>query len=98
MDSKKRSLVKSVVWRIIGVVLLAVIAFLITGNLKEMTIITVVFHAIRMVMYYFHERVWERITWGRKQHPLAELPVREKLTPDDRQILEDKLRELGYMD
>ncbi len=98
MDTKTRSWAKSIVWRIIGIVLLGGIAYAITGNWKEMTIITVLFHTIRMVLYYCHERIWERVSWGRLRHPLSELPVKEKPTPEDFKIIAEKLKELGYMD
>jgi len=98
MDTKARSWVKSIVWRIIGVILLGIIAYAITGNWKEMTIITVLFHTIRVVLYYCHERIWERVSWGRLRHPLSDLPVKEKPTPEDFEIIAEKLKELGYMD
>jgi len=98
MDTKARSWAKSIVWRIIGIVLLGGIAYAITGNWKEMTIITVLFHTIRMVLYYCHERIWERVHWGRLRHPLSDLPVKEKPTPEDFEIIAEKLKELGYMD
>ena len=62
MDTKTRSWVKSIIWRVIGIVLLGTIAYFITGNWKEMTMITVLFHGIRVIMYYYHERVWECIS------------------------------------
>ena len=98
MDTKKRSVVKSIVWRVIGIVLLGVIAYWITGDWKEMSMITVLFHTIRLVLYYYHERLWERISWGKLKHPLAELPVQKKLTPDDLKIVEEKLKSLGYIE
>ena len=98
MDTKARSWVKSIVWRVIGIVLLGTIAYLITGDWKEMTIITALFHTVRVVLYYAHERVWEGIAWGRVKHPLAELPVEGKLAPHDLEIIERKLRDLGYIE
>jgi len=98
MDTRKRSLVKSIVWRVTGIILLGVISYLVTGNWKEMTKITVLFHSIRIILYYFHERFWEKISWGKLKHPLAELPVKEKPTPEDLKIIADKLKELGYME
>ncbi len=98
MDTKARSWVKSVVWRVIGIVVLGGISYGITGDWKQMTLITLLFHSIRVVLYYCHERVWERIKWGRLKHPLSDLPVREKPTPEDLEIIARKLRELGYMD
>jgi len=99
MDTKLRSWVKSIVWRIIGIVLLGGIAYLVTGNWKEMTVITILFHGIRLVLYYFHERIWEQhISWGKIKHPLACLPVQRKLTPEDHKTIEEKLRDLGYIE
>ena len=54
MDTKKRSLVKSITWRVIGIVLLGIISYAVTGNWKEMTIITIIFHGLRLIMYYYH--------------------------------------------
>ncbi len=98
MDTRLRSWVKSIVWRIIGIILLGVISYLVTDNWKEVTIITVLFHGIRVIMYYYHERLWERISWGRLKHPLANLTIREELTPGDLKVIAGKLKELGYID
>jgi len=65
MDSKVRSWTKSIVWRLIGVFILGAIVWLFTHSWAETTLITIVFHAIRTVLYYFHERVWMKISWGR---------------------------------
>lgn len=98
MDTKARSWVKSIVWRVIGIVLLGLISYLITGDLKEMSIITVLFHGIRVILYYFHERWWERISWGRVKHPLANIPVCRSLDPEDLRVVEEKLKALGYIE
>jgi uncharacterized membrane protein len=98
MDTRKRSMVKSITWRVIGIVLLGVIAYAITGDLTQMTVITILFHGIRLVLYYYHERVWERTSWGKIKHPLADLPVNDELTPEDMQMVRDKLQSLGYID
>ena len=91
-------MVKSITWRVIGIVLLGVIAYAITGDLAQMTVITILFHGIRLVLYYYHERVWERTSWGKIKHPLADLPVNDELTPEDMQMVHDKLKNLGYID
>lgn len=66
-DTHLRSWTKSITWRIIGIVILGVLAWLVTGNWGQTTVITLTFHVIRFVLYYFHERAWERIGWGRKR-------------------------------
>ncbi len=94
-----RSMAKSVTWRVFGIILLAVITYFTTGgSLKDTTIITLLFHGIRFVLYYFHERLWERFRWGRITHPLANLPVKGELTPADMEAVREKLRQLGYVD
>lgn len=98
MDTKRRSWVKSITWRIAGIFLLGAITWLVTKSWKDMTIITVLFHGIRLVLYYVHERLWEKVQWGRIQHPLACLPVRGTLTPEDLDQVRQKLRELGYVE
>ena len=98
MDTKKRSWAKSITWRVVGIILLGLITYLITRNWKAMTTITVLFHCIRVILYYYHERIWGRISWGKLKHPLAELPVTRNLTPADLELVRDKLRALGYID
>jgi len=98
MDTPARSWAKSFTWRFVGGVLLGLISYLITRDWKEMAIITVVFHGIRVVLYYFHERVWERVRWGRPKHPLADIPVTRELDPEDLEAVREKLKSLGYLD
>ena len=98
METHKRSMVKSITWRIIGIFLLGVIAWAITHNWKEMTLITVLFHSVRMVLYYFHERIWLRVKWGRIRHPLDSIEVKGTLTQDDLDEIRRQLRSMGYID
>ena len=96
MDTSKRSILKSITWRIVGIVILGLIAYEMTKDVKAMTGITLVFNVVRFVLYYGHERLWERIKWGRMRHPLAHLPVRADLTLQDYQIIEAFLEEQKY--
>ncbi len=56
----RRSIVKSVVWRAIGIVLLGGLGYVVTGNLMETLAITIWFNGIRTVLYVVHAEVWER--------------------------------------
>jgi uncharacterized membrane protein len=98
METKKRSWAKSLTWRLFGIALLGIISFAITRDWKQMTVITALFHGIRLVLYYYHERIWQRVSWGKIRHPLEGLPVNKKLTPEDLEIVRQKLRALGYID
>ena len=68
-DSWVRSWTKSFTWRVLGIVILLVLTYLITKSWAEASLITVVFHAIRVVLYVLHERAWEFTAWGRAANP-----------------------------
>ena len=63
-DSRKRSMAKAISYRIICIIMLALVTYLITRDIIEMTSIVIVFQSIQMFIYYFHERLWERVQWG----------------------------------
>jgi uncharacterized membrane protein len=67
MDSTKRSLVKTISWRITGSTATFLIAYILTGNLAVAGVIGVAQMISNTILYYFHERIWNRITWGRFQ-------------------------------
>ena len=98
MDTKRRSWVKSITWRLFGILLLGAISYAITRDWTQMTVITILFHSIRLILYYFHERIWDSIDWGRIKHPLEGLPVTEELKPEDLEEVREKLRSLGYIE
>jgi len=63
-EGVKRSLTKAISYRIICIVMLAIVSYIFTGDLSQVTGIVVVFQGIQMVIYYFHERAWEKVKWG----------------------------------
>jgi len=97
-ETHTRAWIKSIVWRIFGIAILGAISWIVTHNWKEMSLITILFHSIRVVLYYVHERIWERIQWGRIKHPLSVLPVKKALNPEDLKIARSQLKKLGYLD
>jgi uncharacterized membrane protein len=66
METRLRSWIKSVTWRVLGILILGVITWYFTGSWTQTTWITLTFHTIRIILYYFHERLWLRIKWGLK--------------------------------
>jgi len=65
-ETRKRSLAKSIVWRIICVVASVFTTFALTGNWDIAVAVGTVYNAVTMVLYYFHERLWNRVKWGIK--------------------------------
>ncbi len=64
-EYKKRSALKSVIWRIMGVLILAAITFIYTRSWIQTGLVTVIHHAVFLLVYYLHERVWLRVSVGR---------------------------------
>ena len=64
-DKHWRSVAKAGSWRLTGTVDTIVISWLITGHLKMALSIGFVEVFTKMALYYFHERIWNRIKAGR---------------------------------
>ena len=60
-----RSIVKSISWRIIGTLDTILISWIITGELALAFSIGSVELVTKMVLYFFHERIWNNIKWGK---------------------------------
>ena len=69
MDKPYRSLVKAVSWRLTGSVDTLVISFLITGKLTWALTISGVELFTKIGLYYVHERIWEKLSFGRVKTP-----------------------------
>ncbi len=70
--TRRRSVVKSIVWRIICIVVSILTAFFLTGEWDIAVAVGTVYNAITMVLYYFHERIWNKIKWGmEKQNQIS---------------------------
>lgn len=64
MDSTKRTLAKTAVYRGSITLLLFALLWAFTNNIYETSIVTIIFNVAATVVYYFHERMWSRIKWG----------------------------------
>jgi uncharacterized membrane protein len=61
-----RSIAKSACWRITGFIILGIISYIFIGSWTESLLISGWFNGIRFVLYICHERMWNKIKWGRK--------------------------------
>lgn len=64
-ENLKRSLVKTVSWRIIGTIDTILISWIITGTLALAFSIGAIELITKMALYFFHERAWNTIKWGK---------------------------------
>lgn len=73
-EEHHRSVVKGVSWRITGTVDTIIIAFFITGDYSKALSIGMTEVVTKVFLYYLHERVWQRLEFGR--HSAAALAPR----------------------
>lgn len=64
-----RSVVKTISWRTIGTLDTVIISYFITGNLVMAASIGSIELFTKMVLYYFHERAWNKISFGKIKEP-----------------------------
>lgn len=60
-ETRLRSLSKSTIWRILGVLILAIITYAYTQEWVATGLITIIHHGIFLFVFYFHERLWLKI-------------------------------------
>ena len=66
MVSKKRSLAKSITWRLIAIFVTFGVGFVMSGSWEFAASLSLVSNLINFVLYYIHERFWLKVSWGRK--------------------------------
>lgn len=65
-ESNKRSIAKAVSWRITGTLDTFLISWLITGEPLLATGIAATEVVTKILLYWFHERAWNKVQWGRE--------------------------------
>jgi uncharacterized membrane protein len=66
-DKNYRSVLKSISWRITGTIDTFVISYLVTGKFAIAMSISGVEILTKFTLYYFHERLWNKINIGREK-------------------------------
>ena len=66
-EQKKRSIAKTLTWRITASLITFVIVWIITGDWRIGGFIATIEVITKMFFYYFHERIWIKIKWGTKK-------------------------------
>ena len=64
-DGHARSFIKAVTWRFIGSLDTFILSLLITGNGRYAVSIATAEALTKIILYYFHERIWRLVPWGR---------------------------------
>ena len=60
-----RSVIKALSWRIIGTLDTLIVSYLITGEISLASSIASLDFLTKLLLYFFHERVWNNVKWGK---------------------------------
>ena len=64
-ELKKRTLVKTITWRVTASLTTFLIAWMLTGDLLIGVSIGSIEAMAKIFLYYYHERIWNNINWAK---------------------------------
>lgn len=67
MESTRRSLAKALSWRIVATLITSAIVYLLTGRGEFAATIGLADTTLKLFIYFGHERLWNRIPYGREE-------------------------------
>ncbi|WP_108869758.1 DUF2061 domain-containing protein [Aquimarina aquimarini] len=60
-----RSIAKAISWRVVGTVDTLIVSYVLTNKIAVATSIASIDFITKMILYFFHERIWNSIKWAR---------------------------------
>jgi uncharacterized membrane protein len=64
-DKPMRSIAKAFSWRVVGTLDTLVVSYIISGEIVLAASIASVDFLTKLGLYFFHERAWNKIKWGK---------------------------------
>ena len=65
VELQKRTIVKTLTWRVTASLTTFIIAWILTGDLLIGATIGSIEAIAKIFLYYFHERIWNNINWAK---------------------------------
>ena len=63
-ESHRRSIVKTMSWRILATLTTTVLVYVFTNDFTIAIEVGGLEAIVKLLFYYFHERVWSTVKWG----------------------------------
>ncbi|MBN2483440.1 MAG: adenylyl-sulfate kinase [Candidatus Omnitrophica bacterium] len=87
-ETKRRSALKTISWRVVATLTTTLLVFIFTGKLSIAITVGSIEVIAKLIFYFFHERMWDKINFGRRElNPfviwLTGLPASGKTTIGD---------------
>ncbi|MEB8387302.1 DUF2061 domain-containing protein [Rhodobacteraceae bacterium KMM 6894] len=64
MDSAKRTVLKAMIWNLMGLAMMALVGLILTGSATLGGVMALINTGLGLCMYVIYERIWSRIRWG----------------------------------
>lgn len=72
MDTRARSVAKSLTWRVLATLTTIALVYTFTGQVHIAFAVGGVEVVAKLLIFYFHERIWDAVRWGRgRDHTAA---------------------------
>ena len=66
IEKNARSIFKAITWRILATIITVALIYLFTKNIALTLSVGAFDIIIKLIVYYLHERAWNRVNWGKK--------------------------------
>lgn len=63
-ESHKRTLIKTIIWRVIATLTTILFSYIFTGNISKSLKIGIIDNMIKLLLYYGYERIFTNLKWG----------------------------------
>jgi adenylylsulfate kinase len=64
-ESNMRSIMKSITFRILATITTMILVYIFFGRLDLAAVIGALEIVLKLILYFFHERAWDRVSWGK---------------------------------
>ncbi len=65
-SSRHRSVVKALTWETFSNLVCFALAYAMFGNLGGCAAFTGICMVVKLVLFYYHERLWHQVSWGKR--------------------------------
>ena len=67
IERKRRSMTKAISWRTLATLTTMLIVFIFTRKFELTLLVGGLDVILKMILYYYHERIWNKILWGKSK-------------------------------
>ena len=64
MEQLKRTIIKTITWRVVAIMTTMIAFYLYSRDIEKSVIIASIDNLVKTVLYYVHERLWNRSRYG----------------------------------